>query len=245
MEWQAWSQRLTEVLGLRRAPVAVTYTDTPPAGADTGKCRACRAIVSAAEGAVIDLSTQNTTCPGGSTYLGLRPPDPEGAKTLRNFLINGEKLFSCPASIYRMNAMSKVKPPLGMATHIVFAPVEKATLQPDIAIFTCNAWQAARLVSLAWFEDGLPMECDPTGALCKSVVTYPLVTGKVNISFGDITARKGEKVGVDELWVTLPFMYLRSVMASLERCSAGVASAEVPPDMQRLIEASGSEPHEL
>lgn len=245
MEWQAWARELTEVLGLTKAPVAVTYTDTPPAGASTGKCRACRAITSAAEGTVIDLSAENTTCPGGSMYLGLIPQAPEGAKTLRNFLINGEKLFSCPAAIYRMNTLSKVKPPFGLATHVVFSPIEKAELRPDVAVVTCNAWQAARLISLAWYETGLPMECDPTGALCKSVVTYPLVTGQVNVSFGDITARKSERLAQDELWVTLPYAHLRSVVSSLDACSAGRASAEVPKDMQQLIEQTGGEPVEL
>lgn len=245
MEWQGWSRQLTEVLGLARAPVAVTYTDTPPEGASTAKCRACGALCRAAAGSVIDLSAENSTCPGGSLYLGLREQSPEQARALREFLIKGEKLLCSAAAIHRMKAMSKVQPPLGMAEHVVFSPLAEAALCPDIAVFICNAQQAARLVHLAYYESGLPMECDPTGALCRSVITYPLVTGMANVSFGDITARRGEKIADHELFVTLPYAHLRSAVASIGGCSAGTARAEIPAAMRRAMSESGGEPPEL
>ena len=141
---------------------------------------------------MIDLTAENSACPGGSLYLGLRAQAPEQARGLREFLIHGEKLFSSPVAIHRSMALAKVRPPLGLADHVIFSPLPQAELQPDVAVFLCNAWQAARLINLAYYQTGIPMECDPTGALCRSVITYPLVTGKVNVSFGDITARKSE-----------------------------------------------------
>jgi uncharacterized protein (DUF169 family) len=245
IEWQQWSRELTEVLGLKRAPVAVTYTDTPPAGASTGKCRVCSALSRASKGTITDLSADNSSCAGGSLYLGLREQSPDQARTLREFLIQGEKLLSSPAAIYRSRAMAKVQPPFGLADHVIFSPLDKAELRPDVVVFICNAQQAARLVNLAYFETGLPMECDPTGALCRSVITYPLVTGKVNISFGDITARRGEKMADDELLITFPFVHLRSVVASVPKCTAGTAQGEIPPAMRRLMHQSGGEPPEL
>jgi uncharacterized protein (DUF169 family) len=245
MEWQGWSKRLTEVLGLAKSPVGVTYTDAGLRNASTEKCRICGAIRHAAEGAVIDLTAKNSTCPGGSQYLGLKAQAPEHARTLREFLIHGEKLFSSPVAIYRSTALAKVRPPLGLAEHVLFSPLHRAELQPDIAVFICNAWQAARLINLTYYETGIPMKCDPTGSLCRSVITYPLVTGKVNVSFGDITARKMEKYSVDELFVTLPYAHLRSVVASLASCTAGTAKAEVSAGMRRLMEESGGELREL
>jgi uncharacterized protein (DUF169 family) len=194
---------------------------------------------------VIDLTAENSTCPGGSQYLGLKAQAPEHARTLREFLIHGEKLFSSPVAIYRSMALAKVRPPLGLAEHVVFSPLHRAEFRPDIAVFICNAWQAARLINLAYYETGIPMECDPTGSLCRSVITYPLVTGKVNVSFGDITARKMEKYSVDELFVTLPYAHLQSVVASLTPCTAGTAKAEIPTGMRRLMEESGGELPEL
>jgi uncharacterized protein (DUF169 family) len=245
MEWQAWAGRLTEVLGLATAPVAVTYTDRPPAEASSQKCRVCGALKGAAEGAIIALSKDNSTCPGGSMYLGLAPQPPERARALREFLINGEKLFSCPTAIHRSAFLSKVKPPFGLADSVVFSPLAKAALPPDIAVFVVNAQQAARLVALAYHETGMPMSCDPTGAQCKSVITYPLVTNQVNVSFGDITARRSEKYRDDELFVTLPMTHLRSAVASIERCSAGTAKIEIPAAMRMVLEETGGEVTEL
>jgi uncharacterized protein (DUF169 family) len=236
MEWQDWGKRLMEVLGLRKSPVAVTYTDVSAPPGSTDRCRACGAIFRAAAGEVIKMTAENSACPGGSTYLGLSSPEPGFGRPLRDFLINGEKLFSSPAALNRSRAMCKVAPPLGMADSIVFSPLDKADLPPDVAIFLCNAWQAARLIGLAYYETGLPMECDPTGALCRSVVTYPLVSGKVNVSFGDVTARRMERSPEDELYVSLPFEHLRSVAFSIDRCGAGTAKLEIPEAMRHIVQ---------
>jgi len=245
MQWQAWSQRLTEVLELKRTPVAVTYTDTPPEGASTDKRRVCGALMDASNGTVVDLTAQNSTCGGGSQYLGLRSNTPEAQRVLREFLIDGEKLLASPAAIHRMTALSKVQPPFGMADHVIFSPLNRAELKPDLAVFICNAFQACRLVHLAYYETGIPMECDPTGALCKSVICYPLVSGRLNISFGDITARKFWKYAEDELFVSAPYEVLRSMIASIDHCSAGTAKTEIPPAMRELMRRGGGDVPEL
>jgi uncharacterized protein (DUF169 family) len=245
MEWQSWGRRLVDVLELRLAPVAVTYAEEAPQGAVTDKCRVCRALQEAAQGAVVDMTAGNSACPGGSQYLGLEAQPPERQATVRDFLIHGEKLFSCPAAINRSMALAKVKPPMGLAPHVVFAPLPSAPLAPDVVVFICNAWQGARLINLAYFETGEPMECDPTGSLCRSAITYPLVTNRVNVTFGDVTARRMERYGEDELFVSLPHSAFRSVVSSLDRCSAGTAKVEIPPAMQELMAESGGELPEI
>jgi hypothetical protein len=47
------------------------------------------------------------------------------------------------------------------------------------------------------------------------------------------------------LFVTLPLSYLRSVVASVERSTAGRARGEMPPAMRRELEESGGPPLEL
>ena len=244
MEWQDWGKQLVELLGLKRPPVAVTYTDTPPEGSDV-KCRVCRAVIKAGEGEVVVMNAGTSTCPGGSLYLGLSPQPPERARALREFLINGEKLISCPAAIYRANFLSRIKPPFGLADFVVFASLTAMPLKPDVAIFTVNAQQAARLLTLGYWETGEPMQCDPTGALCKSVITYPLVTNQINISLGDITARRSEKYGDDEMFVTLPYSHLRSVIGAIPHSSAGTGKAVLPPAMRQVMEEQGGEPIEF
>lgn len=245
MQWQQWNQGLTEALELKTAPVAITYTDEKPSRASDGKCRACTALLKAAQGDVIDLTAGNSTCPGGSQYLGLRPQEPAGARTLRDFLISGEKLLGSCVAIHRMMALTPAQPPFGMADHVIFSPLGQAEFRPDLAVFVVNAWQAARLVNLAVFETGIPMECDPSGSLCRAVVAYPLITNKVNVSFGNITARRSERMSEHDLFVTVPYTHLRSIMDNFDRCTGGTAKPEIAPAMRRMIEESGAEAPEF
>jgi len=245
MPWSDCCKRLVDVLELAQPPVAVTYTDNPPADASTHPYRVCAALQAAAAGAVIDLTGDNCACPGGSMYLGLRATPPEHAASLREFLIDGEKLFSCPAAINRARALSKATPPFGAAGHVVFAPLDKAQLPPDVTVFICNAWQGARLINLAYYLDGRPMECDPTGALCGSAITYPLVTGNVNVTFGDVTARRMQRYGENELFVSMPVAALEHTVASIDRCSAGTAETHIPEAMRKAMAESGQEIPEL
>lgn len=226
MVWQQWCAELTEVLGLTKTPVAVTYTDNPPPEAEAPQCRVCSALHRAAAGEIIRLDSENSVCPGGSMYLGFRLPTPEGAFKLRDFLIEGEKLFSCPAAIFRSQRTGP-PPPVGMAKGAVFAPLDKMPLRPDVTVLFVNAAQAARLVGLAWYETGEALQCDPSGASCRSVITYPLVTNRFNVSFGDVTERRSEHLPEDALYVSLPWIHLRSVVASLKDCGAGAAEMDL------------------
>ncbi|MCX7598676.1 MAG: DUF169 domain-containing protein, partial [Armatimonadetes bacterium] len=134
-------------------------------------------------------------------------------------------------------------PPVGLANYVVFSPVEKAAVQPDVIVVACNAWQAARMVNLLAYETGLPMECDPTGAWCRSAITYPLVTGKTNVTFGDVTARRSEGVPEDELYVCLPHTDFELVVRSIDYCGAGTAPIEIPEafrEAMREADAGGS-----
>ena len=245
MDWQDGSKRLTEVLELEKAPVAVTYTDKLPEGLTPHKSRVCSALRLAAGGKTVALCRETSTCGGGTLYLGFARQAPEQARTLREFLIEGEKLFSCAAALLRMQVLSEAQPPLGAADYVVFAPLEEAALAPDVAVITCNAGQAARLVNLATWETGEPLHCDPSGALCRAAITYALVTGRVNVSFGDVTARRSERMPAGDLYVSLPLTHLRSVVGALERCSAGTATIEIPPAMRRQMAQGGGEVMEV
>lgn len=241
MYWNNWALRIREVLELPNSPIAVTYSDVPAKSGKSKKRRVCGALQNSAKGEIINLSKENSLCPGGSHQLGLIEHQPEYRRALTEFLTKGEKLFSCPISIYRMNALSKVKPPKDVAEYVVFSPLEKAEFTPDLIVFICNAWQAARLINLAYYQDGKPMECDPTGALCRSVITYPLVKGCVNISFGDVTARRMQKYNENELFISIPLIEMKLIMENIEFCSAGTAKTEFLHNFRKMIKMKEGE----
>jgi len=67
-------------------------------------------------------------------------------------------------------------------------------------------------------------------------VIYPLLTGEVNISFYDYTARKVCNVEKDKLLVTIPYDKIPKIIESIDKCSAGKAKIEFPPEFREFLQ---------
>ncbi|HVO76518.1 MAG TPA: DUF169 domain-containing protein [Candidatus Bathyarchaeia archaeon] len=236
MEWTNYSEELRSLLGLEGSPVAVTFSMEPAEGAAGGKCRVCDAFLKARDGATIDLTAATSSCMGGTWFLGLgAPPTGDADKALKDFLVNGEKLFSSLATICRSRILS-TPPPTGIADHVVFAPLGLAKLRPDLVLFVCNAEQASRLVTLDMFDTGVPPRIEMSGATCHQAVGYPVGTGELNVSLMDFTSRRSKGYMASDLIVTIPYHRMPGVMRSIDLCTAGRAKFEMTPGMRRRNE---------
>ena len=141
-------------------------------GAKGGQHWACRALQDAADGATINLTKANSACHGGTWHLGLGPkPSGEMERTLKKFLVEGEKLFCSIATFHRAMTLTS-QPPLGLADYVVVSPLGEAQFKPDLVIFLCNAEQACRIITLATYETGI----SPKTELVGWPVIWPLLT---------------------------------------------------------------------
>jgi uncharacterized protein (DUF169 family) len=232
MTWREYSARLKEVLSLEGSPIAITYSMTPAAEAMAGRYMVCQALPAARDGAVINLSRETCACPGGVWHLGLGPrPSEKAFKNLQRFLVEGEKLYCSIAAFHRAMSLTS-PPPLGLAEYVVLSPLERAEFMPDLVVFLCNAEQACRLVTLATYADGIPPKTEMQGSACHMAIAYPLVSGEMNVSLLDYTARKYMKYKPEELFVTIPYHKMAGLMWSIDRCSAGTAKVELPPGFE-------------
>jgi len=223
MLWQEYAKTLTETLGLKNHIIALTYTYDDIEGASGERCRACTALMKAHRGKTIVLTADNSTCGGGTWHLGLGdPPSGEAGKALRNFLVHGEKLACSYATFHRMMALTS-PPPKDVADHIVFAPMDTTPLEPDIAIFIVNAEQTCRLLTLYSYSTGKAPRTEMMGSGCHMAVAYPLVSGEMNVSFSDWTARPMMKMQPDELILSVPYYLLPGIIEAIPRCTAGTA----------------------
>ncbi|MCK5654077.1 MAG: DUF169 domain-containing protein [Dehalococcoidia bacterium] len=228
MVWQEYSKRLREVLGLEGSPIAVSYSMDPASKGKSGKHWVCQALLDARDGAIINLSKESSACPGGAWHLGLTPrPSGRADKALKRFLVEGEKLFCSIATFHRAMSLT-TPPPLGLAEYVVFSPLEKAEIAPDLVVFLCNPEQACRLVTLATYPDGLPPKTEIVGSTCHMVIAYPVVSGELNISLLDYTSRKYQDYKPEELFVSIPYHKLPGLVGSIDLCSAGTAQVEFP-----------------
>jgi uncharacterized protein (DUF169 family) len=221
--WRSYSSEIKRVLALKGSPIAVTYSMMPPWGTNGQRRSVCQALLQARSGAVVSLSKDSCNCPGGAWHLGLEPrPAGDIYRLWEEFLINGERLFCSPVTVDRTMS-STSPPPLGRADHVVFSPLEKADLAPDLVVFLCNPEQACRLVTLATYPDGKPPKLEIAGSTCHMVIAYPLVTGEINVSLMDYASRRYQEYEPTELFVTIPYDRMSGLMWSLGRCGAGTA----------------------
>jgi uncharacterized protein (DUF169 family) len=235
MEWTAYADEVRELLGLEGNPVAITYSMKPPSTSVGGKHRVCDALLRARDGKVIDLTVSTSTCAGGTSQLGLgERPRGEGDKALKEFLVNGEKLYCSIAAFHRAQALT-MAPPLGLADHVVLSPLDKAEFRPDIVLFICNAQQACRLVTLDSYDTGIPPRVEMSGSTCHQAVAYPIVTGELNVSLMDYTSRRIRGYKPEDLLVSIPYHRFLGVMRGIDHCTAGRAKMEIPESFRRLI----------
>lgn len=233
MQWQIYSERLKGLLGLEGSPVAVTYSMKPARRAKKGKRMVCRALLDAAGGDIVNLSAETSACPGGAWHLGLAPkPTGDADKFMKRFLVDGEKLFCSIATFNRAMALT-TQPPYGLADYVAFSPLEKAEMMPDLVVFLCNPEQACRLVTLATYMDGIPPRVEVAGSACHMAVAYPIVSGEINISLMDYTARRWQKCRPDQMFVSVPYHRMQGLMDSVDVCSAGTAPVEFPDGRRR------------
>ncbi|HVN95838.1 MAG TPA: DUF169 domain-containing protein [Syntrophorhabdaceae bacterium] len=235
MDWKDSSAMLQEVLKLERHPIAVTYSMVPADGGKDGHHWVCRALQDASGGSIINLTKDNSACHGGTWHLGLGPkPTGDADRALKKFLVEGEKLFCSIAAFYRGMTLT-AQPPLGLADYVVISPLGKAQFRPDLVLFLCNAEQACRILTLATYDSGVSPKTELVGSACHMAITYPLVSGEINVSFMDYTARKMKGYKADELFVSVPYHRMAGIIESIPLCTAGTAKTDYPPEFRQLV----------
>jgi len=235
-EWQDYSGVLKELLNLEYSPVAVSCAKEPLLESSEKKIRICRAILDAGKGETLQLDKQNNACFGASWHLGFHKlRDPQVINMVKKFVVEGEKLFSSYEALDKlMSQMEEV--PDNSGNCFVLAPLEKAELMPELVIFICNAEAACRLLTLATFIDGVMPKIKIGGPTCRMSIIYPLLTGELNLSFYDYTARKMCNVEKDKLLISIPSRKIPQMLESIDKCSAGRAKIEFPVEFRQFLQ---------
>jgi len=239
-EWQEYAFTLKKVLGLELSPVALSCIKETPPDKSSDKVRICRAFMDAAHGKSVCISKYNNACFGASWHLGFRKiDDPKVAGLVKKFVVEGEKLFCSYEALDKL--ISQMQPvPDNSCSYFMLAPLETAEFIPQLVIFVCNSDEACRILTLAVFLDGVMPKIKIGGPTCRMTVMEPLLTGEVNLSFYDYTARKLCKVEKDKLLVTIPYAKIPQIVAALDKCSAGSAKIEYPEEFRHLLQRSMS-----
>ncbi len=235
-EWQDYSRVLKELLNLEYSPVAVSCIKESLFNPPEKKVRICRAILDAGKGETHQVDKKNNACFGASWHLGFHKlEDPEVLNMVKKFVVEGEKLFCSYEALDKlMLQMEEV--PDNFSSCFILSPLEKAQGLPELVIFICNAEAACRLLTLATFLDGVMPKIKIGGPTCRMSIIYPLLTGELNLSFYDYTARKMCNVEKDKLLISIPYKKIPQIMESIDKCSAGRAKIEFPPEFRQFLQ---------
>jgi uncharacterized protein (DUF169 family) len=126
------------------------------------------------------------------------------------------------------------KPPVGLSKKVFLYPVRKGLFLPDLVLLLVNSEQASRLITLNQFWDGKTPSMEMRGALCWSMITYPLVSGNFNLSVGDISARRLEQWDPAIMVASIPGERIRGIAEAVDVSTAG--RAEPSEKFKRMTE---------
>lgn len=237
-EWQKFSSIFKDLLKLDTSPVAISCLQKPLPEKTDEKVRICRGILKAAKnGEILQISRDNNACFGAAWHLGFIQV-PKGSKVegmIKKFVVEGEKLFSSYAALDNLIAQMKDVPNNAGASFLL-SPLERAEVRPEIVMFVCNAEAACRLLTLVTFSDGKMPQIKIGGPTCRMAIVEPLLTGEVNISFYDYTARKMCNVEKDKLLVSIPYRKIPQIVENIDKCTAGSARIEYPQEFREFLQ---------
>jgi len=235
-EFQKYSQIFKEIFNLENSPVAIKCVANKKSSADKGKVRICRAMIDAANGQTLEVCRENNACFGANWHLGFsKVGDPKIAGMIKQFVVEGEKLFSSYEALDKL--LSQIEDvPDNKDACFVLAPLENMESEPDLVVFVCNPEQACRLLTFVTFFDGVMPKIKIGGPTCRMTIMYPLLSGEVNVSFQDYTARKMCKMEKDKLLVSMPFKFIPAIIKTIDKCSAGTAKVEYPQQFREFLQ---------
>ena len=235
-DWQGYAVIFKELLHLEFSPVVVSCVKEPVLPEADKKVRICRAILEAGKGELLQVGKANNACFGASWHLGFHKiKDPKTTNMVKKFVVEGEKLFCSYQALD--NLMSQLEePPDNSGSFFLLGPMEKAEIPPQLVIFIVDAEIACRILTLVTFLDGKMPKIKIGGPTCRMSIIYPLLAEEVNISFYDYTARKICKVDKDKLLISVPYKFIPPIIEGIDKCSAGRAKVEFPPEFREFLQ---------
>ncbi len=234
--WKDYALQFKKVFNLNNSPVAVSCVKPDTLPPSDKKLRICRSILDAAAGASSKICKENNLCFGAAWHLGFHQiKDPKVIGMIKKFVVEGEKLFSSYQALDNLMKQTDGVPD-NSGNCFQLAPLEKADSEPELVIFVCNSEQACRILTLVTFIDGNMPKIKIGGPTCRMAIMYPLTEDEVNISFYDYTARKICAMDKDRLLVAVPYKRIPAIIESIDKCTAGTAKIEYPPEFRQFLQ---------
>jgi uncharacterized protein (DUF169 family) len=219
MSYETLGKELIELLGLRGSPVAVklvkTHSDIPPGYQKVNeKHRHCQLVQDTRLKGMTGYATQaEHLCKGGAAVMGIEPsPDLVADGTTYQKLGNFKTI---DGAVETVHAVPKLDDSYYAS---VYAPLEKATFEPDVVVIVATPRQALRLSQAYLHSSGGRIASDYSGiqSLCADAVVAVKQRGVPNMTLGCNGSRKYSGIAEDEVILGFPPKDLGAMVEALK-----------------------------
>lgn len=199
-------------------------------------------------GWTVGMTTEDNACPIAMYTYGWSESEPEIKKALTDFMKVMNYAANDAAAKTTMETVEQVKLNKGQYAGVVFSPLERTKVEPDLVMMFCNPAQAMRLVHGATQETGVSVHSvfSGRGGTCTEGVLQTFKTKEPKVVLPGNGDRVWAMVQDDELAFTIPASLLDQVIKGLEATHQTGVRYPIPVDIRheplfpgQLKQASG------
>jgi uncharacterized protein (DUF169 family) len=243
-DWTAKAEALNRLIRPLTFPIAVKLVksaDEFPEKArrpsrDMGfKTNVCVGMTMARKyGWTVGMAADDNACLIAAYTYGWSESEPETKKALTDFMVVMKYAASENAAKISLEGAEQVKLSKGKYAGVVFSPLERTKIEPDLVMIFCNPAQLMRLVHGATQEAGVAVQSmfSGRGGTCTEGVLQTLKTGQPKVVLPGNGDRVWAMVQDEEMVFTIPADWLDPVIRGLEATHQTGIRYPIPVDVR-------------
>lgn len=221
-QYEEWHEILTQTLGLRWNPVAISLIGKdqplPAAPMPRVKLRYCQSLMMARRGKTVMMPAQCHACPDGTHILGLTEIPPKLASG--EMYIHFRKLESMDAARQMIKERPRLPEKSTLATLV--SPLKDAKVTPDVIAVIAKPEQIMWLTMSASYSTGKRFDFKVSGynAQCVETTLLPYTQQRFNLSLGCYGCRASSDIGDELMFMGIPRKQLPELINGLQKLGA-------------------------
>jgi len=199
------------------------------------KTNLCVAMTMARKyGWTVGMTTDDNACPIAAYTYGWSEPESETSKALTDFMLVMKYAANENAAKTTMDAVEQVKLNKGQNVGVIFSPLERTKIEPDLVMIFCNPAQLMRLVHGATQETGVSVQSifSGRGGTCTEGVLQTFKTREPKVVLPGNGDRVWAMVQDGEMAFTIPANWLDPVIRGLEATHQTGVRYPIPVDVR-------------
>jgi uncharacterized protein (DUF169 family) len=185
-------------------------------------------------GWTVGIAAEDNACPIVAYTYGWSESESESMKALTDFMVVMKYSANENAARTSMEGAEQVKLAKGKYAGVVFSPLERTRIEPDLVMVFCNPAQLMRLVHGATQETGLSVQSTFSGraGTCTEGVLQTFKAGKPRVVLPGNGDRVWAMVQDDEIAFAIPANMLDSIVGGLEATHQTGVRYPIPVDVR-------------